>query len=155
MYDLTKQLDLIQELLPEATRCGIFLDDDDHTTAAMVNMVQQQVEIRLIQAPVHSMRETTNAMRQLNNQFDVDFFIILSERKITSKNAIKYITKHANKYKRPKPVFTTSENGLEGEALGQLVQRDGAWSMLVNGDVLADFEITVPSDNPRYAVQRQ
>ena len=64
----------------------------------------------------------------------------------------RYISKQAVKHRRPKPVFTSSENAWQGDVLGRFIRKNGTWTLLINAKMQQKFAIVVPADNLRYAV---
>ncbi|MDJ0838674.1 MAG: ABC transporter substrate binding protein [Acidobacteriota bacterium] len=151
--DLSKQLSLCKDLLPEATRCGILFNSGDQRAPGLISMASQESGLTIVQAPVKSIREISSAMRQLVNQFDVDFIVILDDRVIAGPNAIKFVVKQT--VKKKKPVFTSSDNALKSGAFGKFARKGGDWILQINGKVQNLFDITIPDGNVRYAVVQE
>lgn len=147
--DLTKQLELIKELMPDATRCAVFFNSKDNRVPPMVNMSAQETELTIVQAPVTSIREMATAMRQMI-QFDVDFVIVIEDRTVGGPNALRYLVKQNNK--RGKPLFTASENAMGAGAAGKFARRGSDWYLQINGKPQADYKIQIPADNASYVV---
>lgn len=149
--DFAGQLQLISELLPDATTVGIIwnpqnVPDGEQQFAD----ASAKTGLRVIQTPLRNVREISGVMKALA-PYNVSFIYLVEDRLVTGKNAIKFIVKAGKK--RGIPVFSLADDITESGVLGQLVKgENGEWQLRVNGQTLADFGVTVPPGDDRFLV---
>ena len=146
--ELSHQIELVKEIMPQATRLGIFYNTKDNLAASMISRASQETEMTIVRAPVTSIREMATGMRLLKKH-DVDFFIIFNDRVTGGPSALKFVVKQTVKNK--KPVFTSSENAFKSGVFGKFIKKDANWSIQINGKVQSLFDISIPN-NDHYAV---
>jgi ABC-type uncharacterized transport system substrate-binding protein len=147
--DFGQQLLLIKEIMPEATKAGIFYNTDDQRAPMAINRASAEAGITLVTAPVKSIREMAKAMRALK-QHRLDFYVIFDDRVTGGPNSIKFVVRQTVKYK--KPVYTSSSSAFKSGAFGKFIKQGAGWTLQINGKVLNLFDITIPSDDKRFAV---
>ncbi len=147
--DLAQQTKIIKELMPDATRVGLVYSPSVDVDI-FISEIVAETGIRVVKAPVQSIREVSQAIRSLD-RYEVNFILLLEERIVTSNNSIKFVVKQTVKKKIP--VFTTAGNALNAGAYGQLVQEAGSWRIKINGKVASRFDIVIPEGSDKFTIE--
>jgi ABC-type uncharacterized transport system substrate-binding protein len=138
--ELSPQIQLVQKLMPDATRLGLIYNPNSNINNA-IQTATRETGMRIITAEVQSIRDMAKAVRSLD-RYDVDFIILVEERVTSGATAVKFVVKQAVKKKTP--VYTTADVALSAGALGQFIQVQGKWKVRINGKVLNRFDIQLP-----------
>ncbi len=139
--NLPSQVNLIMELMPNATRFAIFYNPERADIDRDIESITQQTGLLVVKFPVTSLREISKKVRSLD-QYGVNFIFLVEDNIVTGSAAIRFVVKPNVKDKIP--VFTTDTNGFRSGALGLLYQDSGAWLMRINGGVVGRYDIEIP-----------
>ena len=147
--DLSEHVSLIKQLVPNSTRFGVFYNPNDGSIDGQVAKATQDTGIQAVKSPIKSIREVSSSVRSMA-KYQVDFIVLIEDKVVTGKNAIKFVVKQTVKKKIP--VFTVSEAAFSGGALGQFVNNGGKWQVKINGKLLPKFDISVPDGSDQFII---
>lgn len=148
--ELKDQIEAIQGLLPSATSCVILWNPKSNPEyESLFGVTSSETGLRIIQTPVESPRELSGVIKALT-PYNPDFILLLSDRVVTGKNAVRFVCKAY--HKKSVPVFGSGEDVLRGGAYGELAFAGGKWKIKINGEIRGEFRITPPEGDDRYSV---
>ncbi len=147
---LQAKVEAIQGLMPAATSCVILWSPQSSPELQdEFGLASSETGLRIIQTPINSLREMSGVLKALS-PYSPDFILMLSDRMVTGKNAVKFVVRAY--HRQSIPVFVESDDAISGGAYGALVLSGSQWKIKINGEVRADFPITPPEGDDRYTV---
>ena len=146
--DLNTHVRLLKQLMPDATRIGLIHNSGVNVDAA-VQRATSETGIRVIKAPVRTIRDIAQAIRSLD-RYEVNLVILVEERIVTSNNSIKFVVKQTVKKKIP--VFSTAPNALSAGAYGRFYQDQGSWRIEINGKMMNRYDVQIPEGSDRFKI---
>jgi ABC-type uncharacterized transport system substrate-binding protein len=149
--DLAEQIDLVKQILPNATRFGIVYPNDGPSIEDELSVVINRLGLMVIKTPVNSIRDIPGACRSMIGTYGVDFIYVVNDPAVAGKSGIKFMVKQSRGH--DVPVFTEASSAFSGGALGQFVTANEVWVLRINSEVRGEYTISIPDNTSRIVVE--
>ena len=148
--ELSKQLSLIKDLLPQSTRMGILYDPSNTELPNQIDLAAQENGLMAIKASVQNIREVSEALRAIK-KYEVDFILIIDGTNVGTRSFIRFVVRQSAR--SDTPVFSNSDKAPKAGAVGWITKNNNIWQIRLNGAVLGRYNLTVPENHARFPIE--